>query len=124
MSDKRRRSAKNEENYLTRIPVRPSRFEWSADEEGIVTLHIENKGFFNRAAQLILKKPKVSHIHLDEIGSFIWRQIDGEKDLVALAKPFGEHFGERVEPIYERLAEFFRRLESYGFVEWKKQPKG
>ena len=30
-------------------------------------------------AQKLLKKPKISYIHLDERGSFIWLKIDGEK---------------------------------------------
>lgn len=115
-----RKAKKKQENYLLRVPQRPAGFTWSADEDGIVTLHIENKGAFNRAAQLLLKKPKVSHIHLDEIGSFVWPLIDGEKNLIEIAEPFEAHFGERVHPTYERLAEFFRILDSYGFVEWKK----
>ena len=68
---------KKEENYLERRPVRPEHIKWSADEEGIVTLDIENKGFFNRVAQKLFKKPKVSHIHLDKVGSYIWPLIDG-----------------------------------------------
>ena len=67
------------ENYLERKPARPEGISWSADENGIVTLDIENTGAFNRIAQKLLKKPKVTHIHLDEIGSFVWPLLDGEK---------------------------------------------
>lgn len=106
-------------NYLEKIPVRPARIRWSADEEGIVTLDIENTGLFNRIAQKLLHKPKVSHIHLDEMGSFVWPLIDGEKDIVALGKLVEEHFGEKANPLYERLAKYFQILESYEFIEWK-----
>ena len=58
------------ENYLERKPSRPEGISWSVDEKGIVTLDIENTGVFNRIAQKILKKPKVTHIHLDNTGSF------------------------------------------------------
>lgn len=115
-----KRNRKPEENYLERIPKHPEWIAWSADENGLVTLDIENKGVMNRIAQKLLKKPKFSHIHLDEIGSFVWPMIDGEKTIEAMGAPLEEHFGENAKPTYERLAQFFRILESYGFVEWNK----
>ena len=106
-------------NYLEKIPLRPAHIAWSADEEGIVTLDIENTGLFNRVAQKLLHKPKVSHIHLDETGSFVWPLIDGEKNIIELGKYVEEHFGDKANPLYERLAKYFQILDSYGFVEWK-----
>ncbi len=111
--------SKQEENYLERIPMHPEGLAWSADENGMVTLDIENKGVVNRMAQKLLKKPKVSHIHLDEIGSFVWPLIDGEKTIADFAPFMEEHFGEKAEPTYERLAKFFQILESYKFIIWK-----
>lgn len=108
-----------QENYLEKCPVHPEWLKWSADESGMVTLDIENKGVFNTIAQKLLKKPKVTHIHLDEIGSFVWPLIDGEKKIMDMGEPMEEHFGEKAHPTYERLAKFFQILESYGFVEWK-----
>ena len=107
------------QNYLEKIPVRPAHITWSANEEGIVTLDIENTGLFNRVAQKLLHKPKVSHIHLDETGSFVWPLIDGEKNIIELGKYVEEHFGEKANPLYERLAKYFQILDSYGFVKWK-----
>ena len=74
------------QNYLEKIPVRPETIKWSTDGNGIVTLDIENTGVFNRVAQKLLKKPKVSHIHLDEMGSFVWPLIDGKKSIAVLGK--------------------------------------
>ena len=108
-------------NYLERFPMRPEHIAWSADEDGIVTLDIENKGFFNRIAQFLFKKPKVSHIHLDKMGSFIWPLMDGEKDIVKIGEIVKEHFGEEAEPLYERLATFFKILDSYSFVKWNNE---
>ena len=72
------------QNYLEKIPIRPPHIEWSADENGIVTLDIVNTGLFNRVAQKLFRKPRVSHIHLDEMGSFVWPLLDGEKDPLVL----------------------------------------
>lgn len=105
-------------NYLERIPVRAD-IVWNADENGIVTLEIENKGIFNKIAQKLLKKPKISYIHLDELGSFVWPEIDGEKSIIILGEKVEEKFGETAHPLYERLAKYFQILESYGFVSFK-----
>lgn len=106
------------ENYLTKVPIRNEELTWSV-EDGIVTLHIENKGVFNRVAQKLLKKPKVSHVHLDEMGSFVWPIIDGEKDIIAIGEQVKSHFGDKAEPLYERLAKYFHILASYEFIKFK-----
>lgn len=105
------------ENYLERCPMRASHFQWS-EEEGKISLHIENKGVFNRIAQKLFKKPKVSHVHLDEMGSFIWPLLDGEKNIIELGQMVDEKFGEKCHPLYERLAKYFQILDSYGFIQW------
>lgn len=107
------------ENYLERVPERPEEIAWSADEKGIVTLDIENKGIMNTIAQKLFKKPRFSHIHLDAIGSFVWPLIDGQTNIVTLGVMVEEQFGEKAAPLYPRLAKFFQVLDSYRFIEWK-----
>ena len=51
---------KNSKNYLEFIPSKKEGMNWTVDEQGIVTLEIENKGFFNFIAQKLFKKPKIS----------------------------------------------------------------
>lgn len=105
-------------NYLEGMPFRPSHIKWKADDEGIVSLEIENVGFMNRVAQKLFKKPKVSYIHLDKTGSFVWQIMDGEKTIIDLGKEVEAQFGDEANPLYERLAQYFRILDSYGFVKW------
>ena len=54
------------------------------------------------------------------MGSFVWPLIDGERNITDIGVFVKEHFGEKAEPLYERLAKYFKVLESYGFVEFKK----
>jgi hypothetical protein len=110
---------KKNTNYLEKIPTRSEKIKWSSDELGIVTLEIENKGLFNRIAQKLFKKPRVSYVHLDENGSFAWTLIDGSSDVYAIGQKVEEHFGEKSHPLYERLVKFFQILESYDFINWK-----
>lgn len=111
---------KVKENYLEKIPVKNPQIGWKTDEEGKVTLEIENKGVFNRIFQVILKKPKISYIHLDEMGSFVWPLIDGEKNIFQIGQSVEEHFGEKANPLYDRLSQYFQILNSYGFIKWNK----
>ena len=104
-----KRKNKLTENYLERIPVKPD-MKWTADDKGIVTLEIENKGLFNRIAQKLFKKPRVSYIHLDKMGSFVWPLIDGEKNIIELGEFVKEEFGDEANPLYERLAKYFQIL--------------
>jgi hypothetical protein len=104
------------ENYLERIPKRNESIKWNLDENNRVTLEVENKGFFNKIAQKFFKKPKVSYVHLDENGSFLWQHLDGEKSILDLGVLVKEHFGEKAEPLYERLCKYFQILESYAFI--------
>ncbi len=108
------------ENYLDRIPVRKEGIAWSSDETGIITLEIMNKGAFNWIAQKLFKKPKISYIHLDSMGSYVWPIIDGENTITQIGFTVDEHFGEEAHPLYERLSKFFQILHSYGFIEFKK----
>lgn len=104
------------QNYLEKIPTRNPNIGWTTDEQGIVTLEIQNKGLANRLAQKLLKKPKITYIHLDENGSFVWPLIDGKRTVTDIAQLVDEHFGEKAKPLYERLVKFFQILESYNFA--------
>ena len=117
MEEKKLIMKKTSENYLEKKPVRAD-IAFS-EKEGIVTLEIENKGLFNRLAQRFFKKPKISYIHLDEMGSFIWPLLDGKKDIIEIGKLVEERFGEKANPLYDRRAEYIKRLASYGFVVFK-----
>ena len=105
-----------DENYLERKPICKNGLNWSKDESGNVTLEMENKGVVNRIMQKLIKKPKISYIHLDEMGSFVWPLIDGETNIMTLGKKVKEHFGDAAEPLYPRLAKYFQILESYKFI--------
>lgn len=107
---------KLDKNYLENKPKRNPVLNYTSDENGVVTLEIENTGIANRIFQKLLKKPKITYVHLDETGSFIWPYLDGEKTITELGVIVKEHFGEKAEPLYERLAKYISILESYHFI--------
>lgn len=112
--------AKNKkENYLDKIPYIPDSQKWEKTDDGKIVLIVFNKGIFNLLAQKIFKKPETTKIHLDEMGSFVWQIIDGSRSIFELGADVKGHFGDKSEPLYERLAQYFRMLSDYGFIRWK-----
>lgn len=114
---------KTKENYLDFIPVINPQNTWDADEAGVVTIHMVNRGFYNRLAQKVFHTPRVSHIKLDEYGSFLWRKMDGTRTVGELAQGMKERFGERAEPLYDRLVQYMRILHNNRFVLYRGKDK-
>ena len=79
-------------------------------------MSFENKGFFNHLMQSLLGKPKVSQVHLEEFGNFIWKQIDGIQNVSQISEMVHEKFGQNAEPLIPRLVQYFKILENNSFV--------
>lgn len=107
-----------EKNFLDFVPRIPKELNYSINEDGQVTIYQENKGLFNWIAQKLLKKPRVSQIHLEEMGNYIWPLIDGKNTVFDIAQMVKEHFGEKAEPLYDRLCKYLKTLKDYGFIEF------
>ena len=109
---------KQSENYLEYVPVRTPETEFTVDETGIVTLTKEWTGFYNRIAQRFFHKPRVSRIALDGYGSFIWKLIDGERDVYAISQKLETAYP-GMEKSLPRLIKFLEILRDHHFIVWK-----
>lgn len=106
-------------NFLSRIPIKSKKIKWDFENEKIV-ITVENKGFANRLMQILINKPKMSKIHLDEIGSFIWQIIDGKKTIYDISYELKNKFGKAADPLYFRLQKYFKTLYECRFIVWEK----
>lgn len=104
-------------NLLDLIPRQSQKYRSEVDEEGKVTIFVENKGPFNFIAQKLFKKPRFTQIHLEEFGSFIWQQIDDKKTVKQIADLMHEQFGEKSEPLYPRISMYIKTLVNYEFID-------
>lgn len=107
--------AKKRENYLDYVPAISGRNTWDV-KDGIVTIHMVHRGFFPWVAQTIFKRPRVSHIALDAHGSYIFQQIDGQRNVGELALLMKERFGQEAEPLYDRLVQYMKILRNNEFI--------
>ena len=96
-------------NLLDAIPVRC--VEWTENPEGKIAL-VAPKFRLHWMRTLIVWlnfKPDF-HIHLDDFGSFIWRECDGKQNCHAIGIALKTYFGNDVEPVFDRLGIFIRLL--------------
>jgi hypothetical protein len=63
----------------------------------------------------MLKSPFVK-TKFDEFGSQVWLEIDGKKKVIDIAASLKQKFGEKIEPVEERLTKFLTQLYNYKFV--------
>ena len=76
MKTKSKKAKAESANYLDYVPMHnEDKYPFQTDDNGAVTIMVENKGVFNKIAQVVFRKPRISKIHLDEMGNFIWPYI-------------------------------------------------
>lgn len=113
-------SMKKNDNYLDHVFRRSPEVDWDeVTEEGkddthlpLVVLHIRHRGLSHFIAEKFFDRPPVTHVHMEPIGSFIWRQIDGQHSVYEIGQLLHETFGEEAEPLYERLSVYMKQLEN------------
>jgi hypothetical protein len=97
-----------DEDISQLIPFHNCKYEIN---EGLVTALFkqESRSFLDKL--LFSKVNKVpSKIDFDEIGSFVWLQIDGKNNVEEITKKSLIHFGEEINPANERVELFIKEL--------------
>ena len=108
----------DDRNLLEIIPVR--NIEWDTNpDSGLVFLKQPKfKSALLKRYLLPLLPDPYYRVNLDDIGSFIWHEIDGRKDVSGIAVAVEREFGTRVDPLYERLGTFIRSLKRSRFIDY------
>lgn len=111
---------KKEENALDYIPIKKEKLHYKEEENKIVVI-LEEKGIFDRIAQLFYRAPKIRYLHLDKKGTYILTLIDGKSTIYDIACEFKRVFQEEAEPLYPRLLQFLQILKGYDLIEISKR---
>ena len=102
-------------NLLDLIPTRNRKWERSSDDRVII---LQPKFKNNRLTSWLIPRLRQPNfrIKLDEFGSWVWMQCDGNTTVENIGQSLRKKFGDRVEPVYDRLAFFLRQLEKSKFI--------
>lgn len=108
---------KKEDNYLDYVPHKSQNFKWINKEDGIVQIIVDRNSLFEKIVRKLFFTPENYKVDLDRIGSFIWLQIDGKKDLYDIGELLKSEFGDDIEPLYKRLIQYINILKNNKFIE-------
>ncbi|MEK9138860.1 MAG: PqqD family protein [Bacteroidota bacterium] len=107
-----------EQRPLNLLALKPKRnLEWETGQANTVVLVIPK--FKNRLLIKwlvpMLAKPNIK-VNLDERGSHIWRQCDGNTTVARMGEEMSTKFGEPLDSTYERIGKFVQQLARDKFV--------
>ena len=108
----------NKENYLDYIPKKSDKIQWKALDNGLIQIIKPRDSLLDKAVRKIFFTPDKFVIDLDEMGSFIWRHIDGERNIYEISLIVKDKFKEKAEPLYERLIQYMNILKNNGFIDY------
>lgn len=99
-------------DILEIIFVVKKNIKYEVDKDGIVTIYEKQDHWAqNLFRKLKFKIPVYKKISLDEYGSYIFLNIDGNKTVKELGKCLECEFGKETQPLYERLLLFLNHIE-------------
>ena len=91
------------------------------EERGDGTVDVLMPRYGENVIGRLLKKVLSNHpvrIHLDDIGTSVWRLCDGGRTVHQIGQSLHDEFGERIEPVYDRLETFLKQMMGAGLIEW------
>ena len=104
-----------QKNFMDFVPRRNKNYQYEVDKDGKVTILVKWTGPYHKIATVLFKKPEVSHVDLDAIGSWVWLAMDGHKTVYDLSKEFHAAFPDEEKPV-ARLAQFLKILHNNKFI--------
>ncbi len=103
-----------EDNFLLYVPKKKHE-AWEI-RNGKVYLIFYHDKIVERFVRWLVKKPNVSDMELDEIGSKVWQYIDDKRTVYDIGQELLKNFGEKMNPVYDRLIMYLRFLNRKGWI--------
>lgn len=107
---------RKEKNFLNFVPEKSPKLKWQETEEKLVQIIIERDKLSDKIVRKLFNTPKRSIVSLDEIGSFVWKSIDGKRDMYTISKVMHRKLGDKTKPMNERLITYIKILKNNGFI--------
>lgn len=112
--DLMKKEQKKEDNFLLYVPVK-KHTDWEVKNGKVNLIFYHNKAI-EKFMRWLVKKPYVSDIELDDIGSAVWNSIDGKTSVYDIGEKLLSQFGKKCDPVYDRLIMYLRYLNRKGWI--------
>lgn len=109
---------KKSDNFLLYVPKK-KHTTWE-ERKGKVFLIFHHDKLIERFMRWLVKKPTVTDIELDDMASFVWKLIDGQKTMGQIMDKMREKYGDKCEPLEERLGMYISYLNRRGWISFSK----
>lgn len=100
----------NNEDALKLVFKISDSIEYEVDDKIVTVLEKQDHPIQKFFRKLKFRIPLYKKIKLDEYGSFVFLQIDGEKTVEEIGKNLEEEYGESTHPLYERLLMYLNHI--------------
>ena len=111
---KKKEEFRQEDNFL--LFVQHIKHNDWIDKKGSIFLIFHYNHPIQKAVNWLVKKPNTSDLKLDDLGSTVWKSIDGKRNVKELGDVLVDTFGEGCQPVYERLIMFLRYMNRRGWI--------
>lgn len=101
-------------NALLMVPKRNKNVYWEDSDK--ILLKIRRDGSIHKIMNKIFKSPLSPTVELDEIGSYVWKMCDGVLNLHDISEKMQDKFGDKIEPVYDRLLQYIGILKNNNFI--------
>lgn len=103
------------------VPVRNAEVRATSDPDGLVRLAypLAVKPWFGRLAEKVNlwdQRPMIKRLELDEMGSFVWDRIDGERSVRRIAGEFAAHYGLQPREAELSVTAFIKTIGQRGLI--------
>lgn len=102
------------DNFLLYIPKK-KKIDFKQKDGKVYLIFNHNKPI-EKFMRWLVKKPRITDVELDEISSWVWLQIDGRNTVYSIGQLLMNKYGDKCEPLYERLTLFLRNLSRRGYI--------
>lgn len=109
--------AKNKDNFMLYIPIK--KHDTYEERKGKVYLMFYHDKFIEKLFAKVLKKPMVTDIELDEIGSYVWNVMDDKRNVLEISDMLSTRFPNNSENMTNRLILFLRYLNRKDWIKLK-----
>ena len=113
-----KKNISNTINYLALTPVR--NYDHVIEESGLISVLVPKFGIkwmdfvMSKFIKSLFFKAK-----LDEFGTETWNEIDGNKSVHQISENLLQKFGDKINPVNERLTNFLTQLYKNNFISFK-----
>jgi len=105
-------------NYLELTPVR--NYDHVVEDSGLISVLVPKFDikWIDKIMSKIIKS-RFFKAKLDEFGTETWLEMDGTKSVQTVSEHLQKKFGDKINPVNERLTKFLSELYKNNFITFK-----